>query len=214
MSLRQYLQAHFIDKPGMAASAGIPEARLEELIAMGAVPAATYVGTGTAISSAAFGVIGTSERVSGEFFRPEYLRWVRLADQAAPGEEKAAVESVLILELRAALVESGCVDPADKTAIDAKIGEYLPSFFDGTFGLCVADPSTGSGIVRKEASQERLTRLTENGTNPRPTGMRPVELLALMDDYAAAAMPFSPAEYERSSRKRLVDDLRPRVARI
>lgn len=36
-------------------------------------------------------------------------------------------------------------------------------------------------------------------------------LLALIDDYAAAAMPFSPAEYARSSRKRLVDDLRPRV---
>jgi hypothetical protein len=40
------------------------------------------------------------------------------------------------------------------------------------------------------------------------------ELLQLIDDYAISSMPFSPAEYERSSRKRLVDDLRSAVANV
>lgn len=89
---------------------------------------------------------------------------------------------------------------------------YLPYFFNGTFGLCVADPASGAGIVRKEMLQEQLIEITANGSNPHPAHCSQAQLLQLIDDYAAAAMPFSPAEYARSSRKRLVDDLRPRVA--
>jgi len=33
----------------------------------------------------------------------------------------------------------------------------------------------------------------------------------LIDQYAQASMPFSPLEYARSSRKRLVDDLREKL---
>jgi hypothetical protein len=61
--------------------------------------------------------------------------------------------------------------------------------------------------------QEKLTSITANGSNPFPAEISQVELLQLIDDYAASVMHFSPAEYGRSSRKRLVDDLRPVVAK-
>ena len=60
--------------------------------------------------------------------------------------------------------------------------------------------------------QERLVALTANGTAPSPTDLSKDELAALVDAYADSAMPFSPAERERSSRKRLVDDLRLALA--
>ena len=206
MSLAAYLQQYFVGKPALAALAAVPVERLDQLIAAQAVPAATYVCDGHSIRSAVFGRIDTAEAIVGEFFRPECVRWVRIADEAPVGTEKSAVEARLVDELRAALAMLGHLHPVG--SIDATIQDFLPAFFDGTFGLCVADPSSGAGIARKELLQKRLTQVTDNGSNPTPAEISRSDLLALIDAYAAAAMPFSPAEYQRSSRKRLVEDLR------
>lgn len=207
MLLETYLKDHFVDKATFATLSGITVERLDQLIGAGAIPSATYVCNGTCVTSAVFGATAIDEPLEGEFFRPECVRWVRIADRAAPGTEQAAVLATLREELTASLRMHGYMEEA----IEAKVLDYLPSFFNGTFGLCVADPSTGAGIIRKELLQEALTDITDNGSVPSPDGHAKEDLLLLIDDYAKSAMPFSPAEYGRSSRKRLVDDLRPRV---
>ena len=210
MSLRTYLQQHFVDKPMFASLVGIPTNHLDELIAAQAIPSATYTCDQNTVHSAAFGVMECKEPLVGEYFRPQCVRWAKIAAQAPRGSERAAVLTELTAELRAALGDY-CGEDAD--ALESRIRGYIPHFCNGTFGLCVADPSSGAGIARKEMLQERLARLTENGSNPSPSGISRQELLRLIDDYAASAMPFSPAEYQRSSRKRLVDDLRPIAAK-
>lgn len=213
MSLNAYLESHFVDKPTFASRVGVSIRRLDELIAAGAIPQATYTSDGKSFGSAAFGAIATDEVREGEYFRPELVRWAKIASQAAIGSERAAVLEVLVSELRSALAGMGNRGiPVQAAAIEAKIENYLPHFWNGTFGLCVSDPSSGFGIARKEILQERLTLLTENGGNPNPEGVSRAELQALIEAYAASAMPFSPAEYARSSRKRLVDDLLPLMA--
>ena len=207
--LKTYLQKHFVDKPTFASLLGVTVERLDELIAAKAIPEPTYTCDGSSVRSAAFGAIRIEESLSGEYFRPECTRWAKIANQAAPGKERDAVLSELTNELKTGL-RTYFKDP---TIVEGKIQNFLPYFLNGTFGLCAADPSTGTGIARKEILQERLTELTENGSNPSPPGVSKSGLLRLIDDYAASAMPFSPAEYARSSRKRLVDDLRPLVAR-
>ena len=207
--LKTYLQKHFVDKPTFASLLGVTVERLDELIAAKAIPGPTYTCDGSSVRSAAFGAIRIEESLSGEYFRPECTRWAKIANQAAPGKERDAVLSELTNELKTGL-RTYFKDP---TIVEGKIQNFLPYFLNGTFGLCAADPSTGTGIARKEILQERLTELTENGSNPSPPGVSKSELLRLIDDYAVSAMPFSPAEYARSSRKRLVDDLRPLVAR-
>lgn len=209
MSLNEYLQKHFVDKFAYASMAGISPDRLDQLIAAEAIPSSTYVCEGNSVRSAAFGATETAENLIGEYFRPECVRWVRIAAQSLPGSERAAVVEELTTELRIALQDY----LEDSIAIEEKIQSLLPHFWNGTFGLCVADPSSGVGIVRKEMLQERLTRITVNGSEPSPVGFPKEELLQLIDDYAGSAMPFSPAEYERCSRKRFVDDLRPIVAK-
>lgn len=206
--LKDYLQKHFVDKPSFAALAGISPERLDELIAAGALPHASYTCDGNSITSAVFGITPIQEPLRGEYFRPECVRWAKMAANAPAGSERLAVLTVLISELRLSLQDY----VEDSTAIEAKIQGFLPYFWDGTFGLCVADPSSGRCIVRKEMLQEKLTALTDNGANPFPAGIQPEDLLQLIDDYAHSSMEFSPAEYERSSRKRLVDALRPMVA--
>jgi hypothetical protein len=203
MSLADYLHEHFVDKAAFAALAGIEVVRLDELIAAQAIPQATYTCDGVSIASAVFGRTQIDEPLSGAYFRPQCVRWVRIAEQAPPGSERGAVLAALTGELRTAM--AGCFDTQE--AIESRIRGYLPYFFDGTFGLCVADPSSGAGIAKKEVLQERLVALTANGSAPPPDVARE-DMLRLIDDYASAAMPFSPAEYGRSSRKRLVDDLK------
>lgn len=209
MSLHDYLQKHFVDKPTFASLTGISPERLDRLLADEAIPHATYICDGNSVRSAAFGVTDIREPLTGEYFRPECVRWAKIAAQAAPGSERATVLAELTGELHRALQNH----IEDSAAIDAEIQRYLPHFWNGTFGLCVADPSSGVGIVNKEMLQEKLTALTANGSDACPADISPKDLLQLIDDYADSAMPFSPAEYERSSRKRLVDDLRPTVAK-
>lgn len=209
MLLKTYLQKHFVDKPAFVSLLGISIERLDQLIAAKAVPQPTYVCDGNTISSAVFGVIETEESIYGDYFRPECSRWVKIADQAAPGQERDAVLSVLSHELELGLQDYF----KEPEIIEKKIQDFLPYFLNGTFGLCIADPSSGTGIARKEVLQHKLTVLAENGSNPSPEAMPKSELLQLIDDYALSSMPFSPAEYQRSSRKRLVDDLRPKVVK-
>ena len=209
MSLATYLKNHFVDKATFASLAGVSIDRLDQLTAANAIPSPSYTCDGASVSSAVFGETPIEDSLTGEYFRPECVRWVRIADQAPAGSERTAVLAELVEELRLSLA-AHC---GTKEAIEAKIQGYLPYFFNGTFGLCVADPSTGAGIARKEILQEKLIDITGNGSIPSPANISKEELLALIDDYADSAMPFSPAEYERSSRKRLVDDFRPVVAK-
>lgn len=209
MPLKTYLQKHFVDKPTFVSLLGITIERLDQLIAAKAVPEPTYVCDGNTISSAVFGVIETEESIYGDYFRPECSRWIKIADQAALGKERDAVFSVLSHELELGLRDYF----KEPEIIEKKIQDFLPYFLNGTFGLCIADPSSGTSIARKEVLQHQLTELTENGSNPSPEAMSKSELLQLIDDYAMSSMPFSPAEYQRSSRKRLVDDLRPAVVK-
>lgn len=208
MQLETYLRNHFVDKATFALLAGISIDRLDQLIEAKAIPGATYTCDGTTVSSAVFGVTPINEHLTGEYFRPECTRWVHIANQAPPGSERTAVLSALENELRIALQDHGLT----KEGVDERIQGYLPYFFNGTFGLCVADPSTGAGIVRKEMLQETLAARVATGDLAGATSPSKAALVRLIDDYADSAMPFSPAEYERSSRKRLVDDLRPIVA--
>ncbi|PNY71901.1 hypothetical protein C1750_13690 [Stenotrophomonas pavanii] len=204
MALTAYLQAHFLPKDAFAAFCNVSEERLSHLIAVGAVPQPTYTCEGGTIRSAVFGSIPISEDLVGEYFRTDCARWIRIADHAPPGSERAAVVDVLLQELEGYMTAV----LGDANAAHDKAQLLLPHFFNGTFGLCIADPSTGAGIARKELLQEQLVALASDTHTPLDARVDRQALLALIDDYARASMPFSPAEYDRSSRKRWVDDLR------
>ena len=84
-------------------------------------------------------------------------------------------------------------------------------FLLGTFGICTANPVSATKIARKGVLQEKLSHLTVNGSKTDFSAAEAKEILPVVDAFADAAMWFSPAEYVRSSRKRLVDDIRPRL---
>ena len=148
------------------------------LIAIGAAPQPTYVCGDGLIRSAVFGALPADTGIEGEYFRPEYVRWIQIADSAPSGHEREALVNALSAELEAALATA----LGDDTSTKARAAEFLPFFFDGTFGLCVADPSSGAGIAKKELLQERLVALTGNGSRIAETDDENRQLLALIDD--------------------------------
>jgi hypothetical protein len=98
--------------------------------------------------------------------------------------------------------------------LNARTESAWTAFLGGIFSLCVADPSSEKSIARKEVLQEALTQLSGNGSRTDFSAEDKLHVLHLIDQYAHAAMPFSPPEYPRSSRKRLVEDLREKLGAL
>lgn len=224
-ALDTYLKQYYLAKDAFAKHCGVPTQRLDDLIEKRAVPRATYIVEGDRIFSLAFGSIQTERSRPGEYFHPAQKRWVALAHGAPPESEAKTVQETFFSELRSELayhngqtlrLSDAFDDDGNEipSGLNQRLENYWKHFLYGTFGLCVSDPSNGRNIADKEIYQEKLTLITENGQNPSPTGIGKTELLALVDKYARTSMPFSPAEYERSSRKRLVDDLRVKVSKF
>ena len=67
MTMQAYLSQHFVEKPALAALAGIGVSRFDQLLALGAIPEASYVCNGQTVCSPAFGGIDCGESLSGAF---------------------------------------------------------------------------------------------------------------------------------------------------
>ena len=228
-ALQAYLQRHYLDAAAFAAACSISTGQLELLLRERLVPAASYEVSGDGrLLSPAFGEFDAGDCAPGHYFHPGTAVWVALAlevrNRLGPVRARAELEQRFQDNFRAALAaldrsllrlpdafaEDGSVIAA---GLDARARAAWDAFERGIFGLCVADPSTEQAIARKEILQEALTRLDEQGEEALAASGGRRRALELVEQYARAAMPFSPPEYPRSSRKRLADDLRERLLR-
>ena len=221
--LDRYLEQYFVDAQRFATLCGIELDELHDLVRRKLVPAPSYVVNNGVIRSYVFGEMAAPGARAGEYFRAANADWVVAVrhDVAAHGIEDAAVRAQrrFTVAFAAALQEldasthrmTDAFDEAGKPldhGLAARLDSAWEHFLYGTFGLCVADPGSVPAIARKEVLQERLAALTNDGARRAFAAEEVPGLRKLIDAYAAASMPFSPIEYPRSSRKRLVDDLR------
>lgn len=215
--LDRYLAEHFLDEPEFAALCGLSTADLSGLMEARMVPAPSYVvSRQSVLSSQVFGDLAAPGSAPGRYHRREHAVWVAraLAILAETGRETAPdrLKGLFLTRLQAAAdaLDMAWGLPA-RTRGSGWADEAWEAFLNGTYGLCAVDPGSERGIAQKELLQERLVKLSGKGTRMEFTPNEAQSLLALMDAYAAATMPFSPMDYPLSSRKLLVDDLRPRL---
>jgi Family of unknown function (DUF6058) len=155
----------------------------------------------------------------GVYFHKKTIAWVKRAQLGGSGvslkSEFVVNYSGQVIELHSVLGKlQGCFSIHGEPLADEitkRAEEAWRYLMDGTWGLCAADPSCERGIVQKEILQEQLIAASNNGADPSAASLSKSELLALIDRYASAAMPFCPIEYPVSSRRRLVDDLRKQL---
>lgn len=219
--MQAYLDRHYCEASVIADRCGISVAELDELVARRLVPGPSYVVMPEKIISAAFGDLSQDGAVPGRYFAPSQSAWVAAAGKSRddPGEIARIFRDRMTVALAEAnrsifrLPDAFDEDCDPTSGIDARLDNLWTNFIAGVFALCVADAASERSIARKEVLQEKLVALTSNGASINIDGLSHSELSDLMDDYAAAAMPFAPSEYPRSSRKRLVDDLRSKLSR-
>lgn len=228
--LDTYLRRYYQTADRFAAVCSISPCELTILVNEKLVPEPSYTVTeGDRFISQAFGEFQVQGFTPGQYFHPGNATWVALAleakakhgpQQARYGLKKrfksnfAAALTELdktTFRLRDSFTDAGQVIPE---GLEARTEKAWGSFLKGIFSLCVADPSSESSIARKEVLQEALTKLSDNGSKGDFPAEDKYRVLELIDQYAQAAMPFSPLEYPRSSRKRLVEDLRAKLGAL
>lgn len=224
--LNDYLARHYLNEDQLASASAAPAGELDALVREGLVPGPSYVvaPSGT-VRSHVFGEMAAPGATPGRYFHPSQSIWIARAREAlALGRADAAAR----LEQRFRAGFAGALAALDRSTWRLRdcfddegqpIGEGLRQrtedawkyFLNGTFGLCVANPVSEAHIAHKEVLQEKLAHLSDNGTRSAFPAAELAAMRALVEDYAAAAMPFSPVEYPLSSRKRLVEDLGARL---
>lgn len=225
--LDTYLARNYLSAERFAAACEITTDELNEMIRGQLIPAPSYIVTETStVRSHVFGEMAAPGSTPGHYFHPANVVWVNIARQVIAhqasydtlkekfvGNFQAALANLNIMtwRLKDSFHDDGT--PVDD-GLRVRTESAWEQFLHGTFGLCVANPISEAAIARKEVLQEMLMQLSENGSKTAFSQLDTKMVLELIEAYADASMPFSPVEYHLSSRKRLVDDLRPRIKSV
>jgi hypothetical protein len=220
-----YLARYYQNAEEFASNCGISPTQLSELMDQQLIPEPSYIVTKeSTLKSYVFGEMDASGSTPGHYFHPANRTWVALALSSkglgSSNELKTRFLNNMRYELEQlnktlfrlsdSFTNDGTPIPDGLAARTEPLWEH---FLKGTFGLCIANPATECEIARKEILQEKLSAVSENGTKLHFTESETTALLSLIEEYAKASMPFSPIEYHRSSRKRLVQDLKGRLTK-
>lgn len=223
---RDYLEDRFVPRAMFCEIAEVDEREFARQLDGHLVPSPSYTVAGNMLRSAAFGDLGLTDAADGEYFPPDAQAWVRKASElTAANREQAtqAMRQAFVEELTVALSEwnrnqwrlPDSFDDAGfgiQAGLDGRQNGFWQAHLAGIFGVCVARSASIEAIVEKELLQERLAAITANGTRRDYDDEDRCVVTALVDRYERASMPFSPPEYPRSSRKRLVEDVRRLLA--
>jgi hypothetical protein len=225
-SIDEYLHRYFCDEATLAFDCGIAVETLREMISAGMVPGPAYAVADGCIVSHVFGEMDAMGAPEGRWFSPSNAAWLRraLAAMAERGRGdatdalRARFKHEYGAALRASHANEGplpgftCADGNfDEQSYETAFGTVWQHFLAGTFSLCVCDATDEARIAEKECLQMRLTEATGNGAKLAYTASESKAVQHLIERYLLASMPFSPIEYARSSRKRLVEDVLPRL---
>lgn len=220
--LDTYLAQHFLTDAQLAKAAALDIDAIDALIDACLVPAPSYVVGADTVTSFVFGAMAAPGSMPGRYFHPSQLVWIAVARHAIASGADNGLQAQFGAKFGAALamlnqttwrLRDSFADDGTPIAggLRARCDTAWSYFLNGTFGLCVANPISEAHIAYKEVLQEKLSQQSDHGSRTVFAPPEVAPMLALIDAYAAAAMPFSPVEYGRSSRKRLVQDLRPRL---
>lgn len=226
-NLQSYFDRYFLATPAVAAALGIGEHRCDELVTEGLFPAPSYVVSAQRLRSVVFGEFDTPGLADAQYFHRDMLAWMRhalrLLEQHDLDTARSMLEQTFKHDFGAALqtLHRTCWPLSDafdaqeriiEAGLNARCQKNWAYFQAGIFGLCVAHPVSAAAIAEKEILQEKLIAFSHNGTRTEYEESEMALLLETIEHYEKAAMPFTTLEFPRSSRYRLVDQLRLRLA--
>ncbi len=221
--LQNYFDHYFLSATEVALALDINVAACDELVAHTLFPAPSYVVREQRLHSVVFGEFDAIGLADAQYFHRDMLAWMRhalglltqldltaardLLEHTFEHEFKIALQHLHLTcwALPDSFDENG---QAIEAGLAARCEKNWGYFQAGIFGLCVAHPVSAAAIAEKEILQEKLIAISQNGTRSDYQTKEINALLEVIAQYENAAMPFTPLEYPRSSRYRLVEQLR------
>lgn len=205
MELIDYLNRHFITREQLLAHCGCGGEALDTLQRRGMMPRPSYRLRLEIGCESFFGP--HQEQAALEYYARGCAAWLGLL-QAVDGPAQAfQVFAARYRERIAQLAAEGLVPAGGKLAGDDHIASEWRHFLDGTYGLCTAS-GLPEDIAAKEAAAMLIQELTAAGPEQVLTDVQRRRLSAAVDLLDRASAPFAPHERVRSSRRRLVDEVR------
>ncbi|VXB02210.1 DUF6058 family natural product biosynthesis protein [Massilia sp. 9I] len=200
MELLDYLQQHFLTRAQLLTASSITSARLDALIDRGVMPRPSYRIQLNTRCASFFGE--HDEEAGAEYYATGYPSWIAVLE--ASTEDPFAI---FARRYRAALgaLPMTTIDPKLGAGLDAHLRDEWGHFLSGTYGLCTRSGLPGD-IAAKELAICVIKELTAQEDPERGRLRQAVDLLD------RTSSPFAPHERARSSRRRLVDEVRLRYA--
>lgn len=210
MELINYLSRYFLTKQELLAATKITEQELSQYQELEVMPKCSYKLQLNVASTSFFGIHSEEQEV--EYYAKGYISWIAIVKSL---NDAQSIYSLFETRYKAAIEQlrlQGHDSKSDKinASIDLHIKEEWQHFLDGIYGLC-----TKSGLPEDIAAKEfsileineliatsQVTELAELTEQQLSQLTRAVNLL----DSASAL--FAPHERLKSSRHRLVDELR------
>lgn len=205
MNLLDYLGQHLISRAGLLRACSITDAELTRLQQSGAAPQPSYR-LGVRFECASF--FGKhQENADMEYYAAGCPAWIDAV--RAGGQPPDEIFSSRYRARLAGLQAGGFASGHEK--FDAGLDQHLRSewhyFLDGTYGLCTRS-GLPEDIAAKELAVAIIKELTEGDGKRALTVDGTLRLRRAVDLLDTASAPFAPHEVARSSRRRLVDDMR------
>ncbi len=223
-NIKTYLDNHFLTLSQLARRARMPEEKISALIKAKCIPGPSYeLRKSGMLYTYLFGKVGVAIKSSKRYYAPSVTAWIQRAQALAPGRDFRQIAKTMRTnfekEFRQAMVDldgrrfgfqrcfikEGIFEEKQTTKM---LKNKWRHFLEGTYGLCVKEPTTARSITRKLIAVSRLAQLTNDGKKKSFLPEERGQVISAMREFDAVVAKFDPVNYPISSRKRLLDDLR------
>ncbi|MCS6119317.1 hypothetical protein G3444_10420 [Shewanella baltica] len=206
MLLLEYLNAHFYTRQQLLEVTGQTEARLINYQTQGVMPACSYRLQLSIVCDSVFGT--HNEQLAIEYYAKGYGAWLTMLHQLDTDTDIYPIFQRRYLEAIEKLTapEGNGLERIPDIILEQHIQQEWEHFLAGTYGLCTQS-GLPEDIAAKELAIITINALTSKDELSHNELLKLTTAVTLLDEVSAA---FAPHEKSRSSRYRLVDEIRRR----
>ncbi|MBV1910467.1 MAG: hypothetical protein KUG78_14280 [Kangiellaceae bacterium] len=204
MELIKYLNENFYTKQQLLDVAKVTKSEFDDFVKQGVMPCCSYNLKVDVLSDSFFGE--HKEVKSIEYFAKGYTSWLGLLQALGNKKEAYSIFSTRYKTQLDHLGEKGFIsnDPKVNSAIGSHIETEWEHFIKGVYGLC-----TKSGLPEDIASKELAILIIDGFINRESlNSSEETELTNAVNLLDLSSSLFAPHERKRSSRHRLIDEVR------
>ncbi len=204
MNLVKYLNEHFYTREELVEISGVSELQLADFQKRLLMPLRSYNLSLDISCKSFFGEHSSSGQI--EYYSKGYTSWLGILNSMENTENAYNLFEQRYANTVEDLARSGFVSNEGKlnAGLDDHIKEEWKHFLSGTYGLCTKN-GLPEDIASKEVAISLINELLDKKLLSKIELVQLAKFVTLLD---SSSSDFAPHEYQRSSRYRLIDEVR------